>query len=139
VQTVSQLLEAMDVAARANRKEEFDRLELELLSRFEEGFDGMPADVYERYLEVDRAWPVVPPSPDSSADRAADGAGSAPVGPPTQVTAELPEELVSWIAELGDSSGCNRSEVLTECLQTLRGSPRMEDELVRRLAARRPR
>ena len=139
MRTVSQLLEAMDAAARSDQKDEFDGLELELLSRFEGGFDGMPADIYDRYLEVDRAWPAVPPPPSSSAGGAQRETPSAPVGPPIELTAELPEELVSWIAELGDRSGCNRSEVLSECLQTLRRSRRLEAELEKRLAAKRPR
>lgn len=139
MQTISQLLEAMHSAARGNRKDEFDRLEAELLSRFEGGFEGMPDAVYERYLEVDRAWPVIPQEVEPSAGVAPGEASQPPVGPPVALQVELPEELVSWIAELGDQSGCGRSEVLTECLQTLRSDRRIAAALAARLAARYPR
>jgi hypothetical protein len=139
VQTVSQLLEAMGVAARSARKSEFDRLERELLSRFEGGFEGMPDEIYSRYLEVDRAWPAVPFPREEHADGdPEDGARPRPpVGPAVELNVELPEELVSWLAELGDASGRNRSEVLSECLQTLRWNERLVATLQERLAARR--
>jgi hypothetical protein len=138
VQTVSQLLEAMGVAARSARKSEFDRLERELLSRFEGGFEGIPAEIYSRYLEVDRAWPAVPFPPQERADEGPEEAARPrpPVGPAVELTVELPEELVCWLAELGDESGCNRSEVLSECLQTLRWDERLASTLRDRLAAR---
>lgn len=141
MQTVAQLLEAMDVAARSARKSEFDRLERELLNRFEGGFDGMPAEIYSRYLEVDRAWPAVPVPPEERADGGPEDAARSrpPVGPAVELTVELPEELVSWLAELGDETGCNRSEVVSECLQTLRWDERLVSTLRECLGARRRR
>ncbi len=138
MQTVAQLLEAMRIAARSASKSEFDRLERELLSRFEGGFEGMPAEIYSRYLEVDRAWPAVPfPQQEQAAGGQEDGARPRPpLGPAVELTVELPEELVSWLAELGDESGCNRSEVLSECLETLRGDDRLASTLQEHLAAR---
>jgi metal-responsive CopG/Arc/MetJ family transcriptional regulator len=61
------------------------------------------------------------------------------VGASIEFTVELPEELVSWIAALGDRTGCSRSEVLSECLQSLRGDRRLASALENRLAAKRPR
>ena len=60
VSDVRRVLAALADAARDDRKEEFDRLERELLSNFEGGFDGMPEPIYESYLAIDRLWPVVP-------------------------------------------------------------------------------
>lgn len=139
MQTVSQLLHAMNAAARADRKSEFDELERELLSRFEGGFEGMPVEIYERYLEVDRAWPAVPVPPQPAADGGLEHEirPRPPLGAPTPVTVELPEELVSWLAELGDRSGRNRSEVLSECLQTLRSNEQLAAAVQKQLALRR--
>ena len=54
---INELLEALERAARTNQRDEFDRHEAKLLARFG-GFHGMPRDIYERYVEVDRAWPA---------------------------------------------------------------------------------
>ncbi len=53
--SINDLLAALHRAARANQRDEFDRYEADLLSRFG-GFQSMPREIYERYLEIDRAW-----------------------------------------------------------------------------------
>jgi len=63
VDAIRELLEALANAARDGRKSEFDRLERELLTSFAGSFDAMPVDVYEQYVEIDRLWPAVAPSP----------------------------------------------------------------------------
>ena len=65
---IAQLLSDLAVAARENRRQDFDRLERELLAHFDGSFDGMPGHVYDRYVEVDRLWPVTAKAPNESGD-----------------------------------------------------------------------
>ncbi len=123
--TVPELLEALTRAASANRKDEFDRLERELLAQFEGSFDGMPEEVYQRYLEVDRHWPVVPPTRRSGgSDRRRE-----------RVTLEvrLPVEVEAWLREVGAECDRSRSAVVAECLDLIRGDERLAASVRNRL------
>lgn len=108
---VDDLLAALCDAARANEKTEFDRLERELLDRFGGSFDGMPADVYQQYLDVDRHWPI-----------AVDGAGSR--GRTLEIRLPLRTQL--WVEELAAVTDRSLSAVLAECLDAVRSDPGIE-------------
>ena len=123
---LDELFDALDQAAKANQQQEFDRLERDLLDRFDGGFAGMPRDVYQRYLEVDRSWPLSTQASPVRGDAAVQAQG-----PRLLVHARLPEECLEWLAALGGETGRSRSEVLTECLYALRSEPGLEDKLRR--------
>jgi hypothetical protein len=125
---LDELFDALDRAAKANQQDEFDRLERDLLDRFEGGFAGMPRDVYQRYLEVDRSWPLRLQSSSSGGDAPTGGQG-----PRLLVNARVPEEFLEWLVALGGETGRSRSDVLTECLNMLRSEPGLEGKLRRAL------
>jgi hypothetical protein len=128
--TPEELLDALNEAAKANQQLEFDRLERDLLNGFEGGFAGMPRELYERYLEVDRAWPV-------QTDVGPAGGESAPsgrLGPRLLVNARIPDQLLEWLVVVGAETGRSRSDVLTECLNAIRSDPELEGQLRRALA-----
>jgi hypothetical protein len=118
--SVDQLLAAMADAARRNEKGEFDRLERKLLDGFDGGFDGMPEEIYRRYLDVDRHWPiaVVP---------ASDG--------PTRRTLQirLGAEEEAWLQELAVESDRSLSAVVAECVDAVRADSGLTDEVRGRL------
>ena len=130
--SLDQLFEALDRAAKANQQAEFDRLERDLLDRFEAGFAGMPRDVYQRYLEVDRSWPLRSNLSSSAVDGPKERQG-----PRLLVNARVPEELLEWLVTLGGETGRSRSDVLTESLKILRAESGLEDKLRRALRGER--
>jgi len=119
VARIDELLAAMQMAARENRRQDFDELEADLLDLYPGGLRGMPPEVYQRYLEVDRQWPVV----------VGDGrAASDPeLGPRAVLTARIPELQIAWLVEEGARAGRTRAEVLSACLRLVE-----EDEQLRR-------
>ena len=122
---VSSLLAALADAARANRKDEFDRLERELLSNFEGGFDGMPEPVYESYLEIDRLWPVLP-----------DGALRATASHRRVVRVSLTATDEAWLRQLGTDADRSASAVLSACLRVIRDEAQLESRVAKLLRAR---
>jgi hypothetical protein len=124
--TPEELLDALLEAARENHQVEFDRLERDLLNRFEGGFAGMPRELYQRYLEVDRAWPVKNPG---AVEAEARGLATSPLGPRLLVNTRIPEELLEWVVKLGIDTGRTRSDVLTECLAIIRRQPGLESQV----------
>ena len=123
------LFEKMAVAVSGNDHERFDELERQLLDRFEGGFSGMPQEIYDRYLELDRSWAV---RPTQSARRHASGGAtpSSELGPRTPLTARLPEVLTSWLREVATTTGSSRSDVLAVCLQLIRTNPAIEKAVI---------
>ncbi len=115
---VDDLLTGLDNAARDNEKAEFDRLERELLGHFDGGFDGMPEDVYQRYLDVDRHWPV-----------AVDGVGSR--GRTLEIRLPLREQL--WLEGLAAATDRSLSAVIAECLEAVRADTPLEGDVRARL------
>ena len=115
--SVDDLFASLQQAARANQRDEFDRHEAELLSLYG-GFQGMPREIYDRYLEVDRCWPATLPLSD---DDATNHVARLPLH------ARIPDELISWLQELGAETGRNRSDVLTTCLETIRGDSELRE------------
>lgn len=130
--TPEELLEGLLEAARENQQVEFDRLERDLLNRFEGGFAGMPRELYQRYLEVDKAWPV---KNAGAADAEARSLSTSPLGPRLLVNTRVPEELLEWLVALGVDTGRTRSDVLTECLSAIRREPELEEKIRRALSA----
>ena len=126
--TIDDLMAALDRAARANQRDEFDRHEADLLSRFG-GFQGMPREIYERYLEVDRAWPA---SLSAAPDTVSNHTTKLPLH------ARVPDDLISWLHELGAETGHNRSDVLTACLQVVRDDEGMREIVAKALRAPTP-
>ena len=59
---LDKLFSAMAEAVAANDQNRFDALERDLLGHFEGSFSGMPREIYDRYLEIDRGWPAAVPS-----------------------------------------------------------------------------
>ena len=121
--STDELLAALDRAARANQRDQFDRHEAELLSRFG-GFQGMPREVYQKYVEVDRSWPATLVSSEED--------------PSSHVTrlplhARVPDDLISWLQELGAETGRNRSDVLTICLETIRDDESLRESVAKML------
>ena len=102
---VDDLLAALADAAGANEKAEFDRLERELLAHFEGGFDSMPEEVYQRYLAVDRHWPIVVDGPRSR-------------GRTLEIRLPAREQL--WLEELAAATDRSLSAVIAECLDAVR-------------------
>ena len=110
---VSNLLEALAEAARTNRKDEFDRLERELLSNFERGFDGMPEPVHQSYLEIDRLWPVVPGDFDRDSSSVATDRRRV-------VRVNLTAADEAWLRHAGSEADRSVSAVLSICLRLIR-------------------
>ena len=111
---MSSVLTALADAARDNRREEFDRLERELLSNFEGGFDGMPEPIYESYLAIDRLWPVAPRNElgtDASQRRV--------------VRVSLTSAEQAWLRQLGVDADRSASAVLSACLRLIREDPHL--------------
>ncbi len=108
---VRDLLKAMASAARRNEKAEFDRLERDLLARFSGGFEGMPEEIYEHYLDVDRHWPI-----------AVEPVGDAP---PRRRTLQirLPAAEETWLQELAVETDRSLSAVFAECIDAVRSNP----------------
>jgi hypothetical protein len=126
---VSSLLEALAEAARTNRKDEFDRLERELLSKFEGGFDGMPEPVHQSYLEIDRLWPVVPG--DFNRD-------SSPVATDRRrvVRVNLTAADEAWLRHAGSEADRSVSAVLSICLRLIREDADLGNRVVELLRDR---
>jgi hypothetical protein len=132
--TPEELLDALFEAARANQQLEFDRLERDLLNRFEGGFAGMPRPIYQRYLEVDKAWPV---KNSGAAEAEVPSAATSPLGPRLEFATRVPEELLEWLVTLAVDTGRTRSDVLAECLSAIRREPGLEEKLRRSLSSQR--
>ncbi len=108
---VRDLLKAMASAARRNEKAEFDRLERDLLARFSGGFESMPEEIYQHYLDVDRHWPI-----------AVEPVGDAP---PRRRTLQirLPAAEETWLQELAVETDRSLSAVFAECIDAIRSNP----------------
>ncbi len=115
---VDHLLAELADAARDNEKAEFDRLERELLGHFDGGFDGMPEEVYQRYLDVDRHWPI-----------AVDSSGSR--GRTLEIRLPLREQL--WLEELSAVTDRSLSAVIAACLEAVRADTPLEGDVRTRL------
>jgi hypothetical protein len=109
--TVDELLASLADAARANQKAEFDRLERELLALYDGAFEHMPKEIYQRYLDVDRHWPV-----------AVDGAPR--LGRTLEI--RLPADAQSWLEELTTSADRSLSAVVASCLEAVREDAALE-------------
>ena len=118
---VDLLLAALADAARHNEKDEFDRLERELLSHFDGSFEGMPPELYQRYLDVDRHWPI-----------AVDSDAHGP-GPRRTLEVRIPASDDAWLQDLAVAADRSLSAVVTECLEVLRSEARLEREVRERL------
>jgi hypothetical protein len=127
---VSNLLEALAEAARTNRKDEFDRLERELLSNFEGGFDGMPELVHQSYLEIDRLWPVVPVG---ELDR---GSSSVTTDRRRVVRVNLTAADEAWLRHAGSEADRSVSAVLSICLRLIREDADLGNRVVELLRDR---
>ncbi len=119
--TVDLLLAALADAARHNEKDEFDRLERELLAHFEGGFEGMPPELYQRYLDVDRHWPI-----------AVDSAARGP-RPRRTLQVRIPAADDAWLKDLAIATDRSLSAVLTECLGIVRHDAALERSVRERL------
>lgn len=115
---VDQLLAELADAARANEKADFDRLERELLSHFQGSFDGMPPAVYQRYLDVDRHWPIAVDGDDSR-------------GRTLEIRLPLSDQL--WLEGLAASADRSLSAAIAECLEVVRSDPAVETGVRSRL------
>ena len=120
---VDLLLAALADAARHNEKDEFDRLERELLGHFDGSFEGMPPELYQRYLDVDRHWPIAVDS------------GSGPLGPGPRRTLQvrIPAADDAWLQDVAIDTDRSLSAVVTECLEVVRGEPGLERGVRERL------
>ena len=114
---IDDLLAALRDAAQANEKADFDRLESELLALFDGGFDGMPAEVHEQYLAVDRHWPAAVDEPGSR-------------GRTLEIRLPLREQL--WLERLAAVTDRSLSSVIGGCLEAIRA----DSELKQRVRAR---
>ena len=126
---VSSLLEALAEAARTNRKDEFDRLERELLSKFEGGFDGMPEPVHQSYLEIDRLWPVVPGDFDRDSSSVATDRRRV-------VRVNLTAADEAWLRHAGSEADRSVSAVLSICLRLIREDADLGNRVVELLRDR---
>jgi hypothetical protein len=129
VDTIEGLLEALASAARNDRKAEFDRLERELLTRFDGSFDAMPPEIYQQYLTIDRLWPVVATSPEGFP---VGGDSAGPRRNPLHVSVTPQEE--AWLRQLGVSADRSPSAVLSACLSVIREDDELQAAVARRLA-----
>jgi hypothetical protein len=126
---VDALLAALADAARRNAKSEFDRLEHELLTHFHGGFEGMPEDVYQRYLDVDRHWPI------SLSSRAASDTDT-PRHRRTLLV-RLTEAADTWVRELSAATDRGPSAVVAECIEAVRADPALAEVVRARLERER--
>ena len=118
--SVDELLAAMADAASRNEKTDFDRLESQLLDLFDGGFDGMPEEIYRRYLDVDQHWPIaVVPDDDRPGRRT--------------LQVRLGSEEENWLQELAVESDRSLSAVVAECVDAVRCDPARVDEVRGRL------
>lgn len=117
---VDELLAAMTEAARHNEKDSFDRLERQLLDHFDGSFDGMPEEVYRRYIDVDRHWPI-----------AVEPADAGPGRRTLQVRLGAAEE--TWLQELAAETDRSLSAVVAECVDAIRGDAARSAEVRARL------
>ncbi len=126
--SIDELLAALHRAAKTNHRDEFDRHEADLLARFG-GFQGMPREVYDRYLEVDRAWPasLTPTKEDPSSHV-----------PRLPLHVRVPDDVFAWLQELGAETGRNRPDVLTACLESIRDDPQLRKSVIEALRAATP-
>lgn len=133
MQGVEELFSAMAEAVAANDHERFDVLERKLLNHFDGGFSGMPRDVYQRYVEIDRRWPATPTSaPRQPAHRGE----SVDLGPRTAIHMKLPEVLIDWLGDIAASYSANRSDVVTACLRVVRENPAVDAAVREQLRTR---
>lgn len=108
---VDELLEAMADAAGRNEKDEFDGLERRLLARFHGSFESMPEELYQRYLDVDRHWPIaVEPAID-------------PPGGRRTLQIRLAHDEEAWLQELAVATDRSLSAVIAECVDAVRQDP----------------
>ena len=105
---VDDLLVALTEAAGNNEKDEFDRLERELLSHFEGSFESMPEATYRRYLDVDRHWPI-----------AVEPAGI-PAGRRRTLQIRLANQEEAWLQDLAVATDRSLSAVIAECIDDVR-------------------
>lgn len=118
---VDDLLAALADAARRNEKADFDRVERELLSHFDGRLESMPEDVYERYLDVDRHWPIaVEPADDVTAAR-------------RTLQIRLGAEEEAWLQDVASETDRSLSAVVAECVDAVRRDPTRVAELRGRL------
>ncbi len=116
---IDDLLARMADAAQRNEKAEFDRLERELLANFEGGFEGMPEELYQRYLDVDRHWPIaVEPSSDRPGRRT--------------LQIRLGSLQEGWLQELAIATDRSLSAAVAECVEAIR----TDEESAREVRAR---
>ena len=116
---IEELLEALEDAARANEKSRFDRLERELLDHFDGGFDSMPSAVYERYLDVDRHWPIA-----VTGDGGASG---------RTLEIRLPMREHRWLERLAAATDRSLSSVIAGCLEAIRDDLQLSQRVRARL------
>lgn len=114
--TVDTLLEGLAEAARNNEKSDFDRLERELLAHYDGGFEGMPDDVYQRYLDVDRHWPISVESPGAA-------------GGSRTVELRLSPADRTWLEDLAVATDRSLSAVVAACLDAVRRDPSLEGRI----------
>jgi hypothetical protein len=136
MKSIEELLTDMTVAVAANDHPGFDGLERELLARFSNGFAGMPKDVYERYLQVDRGWPAVAPPRVANREAESDARAELDLGPDTPFQAKLPQRLYDWLTEICQTTGANRSNVLQACVLVIRENPAIERAVIERASPR---
>jgi len=122
---VDDLLAALADAARRNAKPEFDRLERQLLAHFHGGFEGMPEDVYQRYLDVDRHWPISLETP------LAPGEGA--LKRRRTLLVRLAEPAGVWLQELAAATDRGPSAVVAECIDAVRGDSALAESVRARL------
>lgn len=125
---VDELLGAMAEAARRNEKAAFDALERRLLARFQGSFESMPEDLYQRYIDVDRHWPIaVEPAVD-------------PPGGRRTLQIRLAHDEEAWLQDLAVDTDRSLSAVIAECVDAVRHDPARTREVRARLeqGRRRP-
>ena len=118
---LDELLGALADAARRNEKEAFDRIERQLLDRFDGRLESMPAELYERYLDVDRLWPI-----------AVEPASEAPALRRT-LQVRLGAEEETWLQDLAVETDRALSAVVAECIDSVRRDPERTAEVRERL------
>ncbi len=117
---VDQLLAEMADAARHNEKSRFDQLERKLLDHFDGGFDAMPEELYQRYLDVDRHWPI-----------AVEPSGGDPGRRTLQIRLGTSEE--TWLQDLAAATDRSLSAVVAECVDAIRNDAERSEEVRTRL------
>jgi hypothetical protein len=119
--SVDELLAGLADAARRNEKADFDRLERELLSHFGGSFDAMPEEMYQRYLDVDRHWPIAVATSGNPPDRR------------RTLQVRLGTGQEAWLQEVAVSTDRSLSAVIAECIDAIRGEPQRASEVRERL------